>query len=437
MDHIYIFLNNVWLKAKNNAIETPFFFLIALLLGVIPFHYRYMSIVLMSIAVFSLITYWKKRTIVFCKNDVWPIALYLWMGLSWCWSIDQEATWHSLSKELSFLIIPLLFALNRPFSQKNTIKLFQWFGCFFLLFALFRLFGAFFRYVQFGSIQSFFYHNLVGFDANAVHISQLAVWCFFSWLIYPPFKQLKWVACLVTGLFILLLSSKNAILVWVFLVCLYGFLHWKVNWRDKKIIPSFIVFGLLFLVFILNVNNRFSEEWTVNFGPDKYNAEMSAAKGGVINNVTAVEAWNKPNFRQNDYFSGTVLRVYLIRIFVEFEQENSIFWQGFGQDASGSKMVEKQQEHSLYEEYKGYNFHNQYVQTTAELGVVGLLILLLMLATLTQNAIKNKDFLQFVFAVLMISLFLTESFLARQRGIVFFVTLYVFYSSYKPSKTNT
>ncbi|OYU85529.1 MAG: hypothetical protein CFE24_01095 [Flavobacterium sp. BFFFF2] len=437
MDHIYIFLNNVWLKAKNNAIEAPFFFLIALLLGVIPFHYRYMSIVLMSIALFSLLTYWKKRTFVFCKNDVWPIALYLWMVLSWFWSIDQEATWHSLSKELSFLIIPILFALNRPFLQKNIIKLFQWFGCFFVLFAVFRLFGACFRYVQFGSIQSFFYHNLVGFDANAVHISQLAVWCFFSWLIYPPFKQLKWVACVILGLFILLLSSRNAILVWVFLLCLYGFLYFKGKWRGKKLLPILAVVGLFVLVFVLNVKNRFSEEWAANFGSSKYNAEMSEAKGGVINNVTAVEAWNTPNFQQNDYFSGTVLRVYLIRIFVEFEQENSIFWQGFGQDASGSKMVEKQQQHSLYEEYKGYNFHNQYVQTTAELGIVGLLILLLMLATLTQNAIKNKDFLQFVFAVLMISLFLTESFLARQRGIVFFTTLYVFYSSYKPSKTNT
>jgi len=42
---------------------------------------------------------------------------------------------------------------------------------------------------------------------------------------------------------------------------------------------------------------------------------------------------------------------------------------------------------------------------------------------------KSKDFIHFVFAFLMISLFLTESFLWRQRGVVFFTMLYCLFNS--------
>ena len=54
-----------------------------------------------------------------------------------------------------------------------------------------------------------------------------------------------------------------------------------------------------------------------------------------------------------------------------------------------------------------------------------------------QNAIKIKDFINISFAFLMISLFLTESFLSRQRGIIFFIALYSFFNTVKriPSKT--
>jgi hypothetical protein len=51
-----------------------------------------------------------------------------------------------------------------------------------------------------------------------------------------------------------------------------------------------------------------------------------------------------------------------------------------------------------------------------------------------KNAIKNKNFLHIVFAVSMIILFLTESLLCRQRGIVFFITLYCIFNTI-PNKT--
>ncbi|MBC7643343.1 MAG: O-antigen ligase family protein, partial [Flavobacterium sp.] len=143
-------------------------------------------------------------------------------------------------------------------------------------------------------------------------------------------------------------------------------------------------------------------------------------------------AWTNTIFRANDYFPGTAFRVYQFRIFLEMMKENNIFWQGFGLNASYKKIEEKGIYYHLYlgdatnnnQGYQTKNFHNQYVQNFAELGVFGFLILITMLFINLKNALKNKNFIHISFAILMISLFLTETFLWRQRGVVFFTMMY-------------
>jgi O-antigen ligase len=67
-----------------------------------------------------------------------------------------------------------------------------------------------------------------------------------------------------------------------------------------------------------------------------------------------------------------------------------------------------------------------------------LLILLTMLFVLLKKAFHNKDFIHFTFSILMISVFLTESFMWRQRGVVFFVLFYCLFmaENYKKEKLN-
>jgi len=111
-------------------------------------------------------------------------------------------------------------------------------------------------------------------------------------------------------------------------------------------------------------------------------------------------------------------------MFTEFLFEEPIFWNGFGLNASLSKLQQKEKFYNLYPGYGNFNFHNQYVQVFAELGIIGFVILLFMLFLNIKNALKYKDFLHIAFAILMISLFLTESFLWRQRGVLFFMIFY-------------
>jgi len=104
-------------------------------------------------------------------------------------------------------------------------------------------------------------------------------------------------------------------------------------------------------------------------------------------------------------------------------------------NASYPKIEAKGEAYHVYqgddsnEGYQKMNFHNQYVQNFADLGVFGFLLIVIMLFVTVKNAIKTKDFMHFAFAFLMISLFLTESFLWRQRGVVFFTMMYCLFNS--------
>jgi hypothetical protein len=54
-----------------------------------------------------------------------------------------------------------------------------------------------------------------------------------------------------------------------------------------------------------------------------------------------------------------------------------------------------------------------------------------------KTAINRKDFVHFSFAILIISLFLTESFLSRQRGVLFFTLFYCIYNSLAHKETES
>ena len=149
----------------------------------------------------------------------------------------------------------------------------------------------------------------------------------------------------------------------------------------------------------------------------------------IVYNVSLKQAWNDEKFQKNQFFPGTALRVYQFRIFTELVREERVFLTGFGLEASQSEIERKADEYNLYEGYGDFNFHNQYIQTFAELGILGFLLLITMLYFTLKKAYQNKDFLHITFGITMIVLFLTESFFCRQRGITFFITLYCLFNS--------
>ncbi len=131
--------------------------------------------------------------------------------------------------------------------------------------------------------------------------------------------------------------------------------------------------------------------------------------------------------------------MYQVRIFTEMLHEDPIFFTGYGLNASINKIDAKSMEHNIYRGedkrtggYNRFNFHNQYVEAFADLGVFGFLLIVAMVVVNLINGIRLKYFVHIAFAVLMISLFLTESFLWRQRGLVFFTLFYCLFNNLLP-----
>jgi hypothetical protein len=191
---------------------------------------------------------------------------------------------------------------------------------------------------------------------------------------------------------------------------------------------------IVFFLFFGKIKERFKEEFQSNL-IENINAGSFNRNMQGVHVVSIKDAWTSEKFTPNDYFPGTAFRVLQIRIFCELLEEESIFWKGFGLNAAQKKIEEKAKAHNLFlgneneEGYQTKNFHNQYIQIFAEVGVFGLLILLLILIFNSIKTIQTKDFMQIAFAVLMISLFLTESFLSRQRGVMFFTLFYCLFNS--------
>jgi len=433
MNTIYNFFQHVFQDLKQEASKNTSYFFIVLLLLTIPLPRFINNIVLLLLIISVLINYSKTE---FNKNWVLflPIAMFLLMTASYFWSIDQQETLGAIPKEIALLLLPLVF-MKTPISLIQKEKLLKYYSYSMVILVVFFLSRATIRYIINQDIRAFFYHGedtddfgLVPKLLNAVHVSVFVAIAFFYFFTKEIKSKFDIFCALLLAGFIVLLSSKNIILVFIFLIIIYVFYYSKTS-HKMRLRNLIIFFGILILAFSFGkIKERFQEEFRNNTENSLSPNVLSKLSNGV-HNVSIYEAWNNEQFTPNDYFPGTAFRVYQMRIFFELLNEEPIFLKGFGLNASKKLLLEKEKKYNLYNSYGTFNFHNQYIQNFAELGVVGFLLLVIMLFVSLKIAIQNKNFMHFSFTILMISLFLTESFLWRQRGVVFFTTFYCFFSS--------
>lgn len=423
------FFQTVKKDFKNNVPLS--FFVLSLI--TIPLNHAVNSVFLVLFFIASSYSLTKKNFSM-NKSLFYLVAFYLLMLLSLLWTSDQSATLQALIKEVPLLVIPLCFLLGKEFLVDNKIKILKYYSYSIIFVAFYFIVKATYNYLIINDLSVFFFHDLVTKDLNAVHFSVFVSIAFF----YFWTKEMKTnkdnLSATFLAFFLFLLSSKNIFFTTVLLSIIHFFYFSKSanKMRLRNII--FLGFVLVCLFSFGWIKERLVFEFKIkeesNIGHTVIN------KQDVGSNVISMkEAWYNQKFNQTDYFSGSSFRVYQARLFFEFIKEDNIFWKGFGLNASYKKIEEKGlqnnvfQGNELIEGYQKKNFHNQYIQVFAELGVFGFILLILIMSINLKNAIKLKDFIHIAFAVLMISLFLTESFLWRQRGVVFFTLFYCLFNS--------
>lgn len=410
-------LNNI----KGFKIEDTIFFSILLCLITLPLPFIYNNIAFILL-ILSVIINYKSLEFKFNPSLIFPIILFCIGGISIFWSTNTDESVKALSKVLALVIVPIIFMLIPPISNQQVRKVCNIFGYSITIFMLFCLIKAFLKFLPEQQSNWFLYHNLVSLKVNAIYAS---VFVSFSFLVLISKKSKKWfdyIALITLFLSLVLLSSKNLIVITLFISILYLFNNY--NKFSKK--HLFIILSIGILVAITTGNYIFN----------RFYAELEDTRDNTIIeddviNVSLHNALYQQNFDENYYFSGTAIRVYQYRLLKEFIQEDHIFWTGFGLNAAQDKIKEKQVERSLSKYFGELNFHNQYLQTFAELGFIGFCIIMCSVFINLYQAIRTKNFMHLSFALITISFFVTESALNRQRGIMFFILLYCLFNTIK------
>ncbi|MEN8839417.1 MAG: O-antigen ligase family protein [Flavobacteriales bacterium] len=344
------------------------------------------------------------------KLGILLFVYFAWMSISLVYTENLTAGLKSLETKFSLAIFPLFlpFLFSAEWVKRNIMKLFLTSGLFYIIVSLF---DATLDYYSTNSTASFFYSKLgIGLfqEGSFIHPTYSAF--FYNVLVSYlgvqiiekssriRSKSLVLFQFILICVFIFLLSSKFGILALaVNLILLLGYYIKK----RKKIIPAVVIFLLFSVLSVLIIS-------------------QSPLKKRFAASYSALTT-------QSDKPSSTKARLDVWAETYEIILENSIFGVGTGdiRDELMSKYQEK--EYFLYQK-RGYDSHQQFLQTFASLGVLGFVILIAIFVTLFRQSITTHNFLLFSFTLLFLLFGLVESMLERQAGVVFFVFfgLYLF-----------
>lgn len=382
--------------------QKTYVFLIAALLIVLPLFYGFSTGMLIALLAASLasLRFHKPE---FQKPFVLPILLYAFMAASIFWSGNMENGLRGLERQLALLLIPLAFICMPSISETSRNRIFYYMAIGMGIFGLLFMAFAGVDFIQNGNTSAFFYHELVApLNLNAIYISVFVSISLLFLLFKQPKTRSTIVLLLVLTVFLLLLASKS-IIVATALIAVFGIIRTFQKGTIYKLMGIMAV-GIILLLLTPNpIKERFERELTVS-------------------NVK--EVFESERFNKVYDWTGTTLRLFQARIFSEMVKEDNIFFTGYGINNSQSKIEAKQKEYNLWQGYYSYNFHNQYLQAFAELGVFGLLFLFLLLGVLLRKYLLNKDILFLSLFFIMLVVFFTETYLWRQRGLYHFLVLY-------------
>jgi len=396
---------------KNNWVAI----IVAITLIVLPLSLKFNLYLLFALGAIGVYSIARKRRMRFNRPFELLCALFFALHLYHVFLDSNSAiAWFETEKKFSFLVLPIVI-FNLPFKIKSefhkiTLLLFSY-GLF--LVGLFLLVNGILDWIDNKNILVFYYHEFVAItSSSAIYMSLM--FCISNCILLKYNKDKNKVWHLLIVLFncgiLLLLMSKMFVILNVLIILLFlvrdhkksGMNKWNLLFSVILIVISFV--GLL----SSNLKSRYLD---------------------IINsNSTTII---KEEINETTHFNGLNLRVLFWEMGLEIMSENkgSIFF-GLGPGDCQDLLNEKIRARNMYvgtgkvedTGYLNYNFHNQYIQTFMEVGVIGLLLLLLLFGVPITHAIRTRKYLLLAINLVFFVAFFTESYLSRQIGVVSFLT---------------
>ncbi len=342
-----------------------------------------------------------------------PLALaiiffFLLHLISVTYSENTHSAWKDVQLKISLFLMPLFMLSTNIFSQKLRRLLLTIFVLSMATMAIYDLYTAFGIYQELQDSSVFFYQSLPQFFVDKPHYTSwyysFAFFIIIHKIIEEKKRNISWfILALVFLISVLLLSSRIYLiaLVSVFFITSVKWIRPRLTSKKMQFFSVFIALTLpLMIVLIPQTKSRLME---------------------TLDEVKEIFV--------KDTNKETNARVYIWAYAMELIKGNPIIGYGVGDAKTElnvllkdckAKFWDGKQNVPIYQ--KNYNFHNQFLQTWAEVGILGVVLLLFfMIRPLT---LKNQHPLFLIFLVLTFIGFLTESMFERQVGVVLFAVMY-------------
>ena len=337
------------------------------------------------------------------KNAMfYMVILFLVYCISVSYSEDLKTAGQKIILKSSYLYFPIIFSLTK-WDKKKLIRVLDFFlaGCFFQV-----VISFFDAYIDAGltfDSKEFYYTKLsynlhpsyaaliinIGFIFNTIRIIQLIKARGNFYIV-----SLRILLLILFLIFILMLSSKAGLVCLVVsLLALSAFTFYRFKSFKTKLI------GMLFIVIVLGGGVTFFGDRAVF----KFNELISSVK-------------NKNDFisKSAGYYSWKT-RLVLWDNTWDVIKESYVFGYGVG---DGKKILQNQLK--LNEETfvlsKNYNSHNQFLETTLSIGLIGLLLLLIILVKGTFSKKNGFGYISILLGVIIAINFFVESMMEKQIG---------------------
>lgn len=338
--------------------------------------------------------------------------IYLGYCIGTLYSQNINIATKDLMTKLPLLIIPIGFVISKVNWRDKINSIFKSFidGCF-----ASALIAMIYSLVQFyfnDKSSSFFYGNISLFahPSYLAAILNLAIIYVYYTLINSSKVNLKKILLITFfSIYILLLASKTGLITMILTHLIFITIY---SIKKKKFISSSIIMlimtGTVFFAYYssLTFKTRINDLFTTS--STEINYESSTAARSVI--------W---------------------KICLEKIAEQPILGYGTG-DVKSILISEYENQDLTYFIEKKLNAHNQFLQTSLAIGLIGGLVLLLMLVLPLFYSIKNKQVLYISFLLLVCINFFTEAMLERQVGVIFYAvfnSLFLLSCSSHPNTT--
>ncbi|SRR5260221_1976814 len=385
------------------------------------------SFPLNSICIIAIIIIWivnvsMERKLMIDRQNVLlvsaPLALFVAYLIGVGYSSNIPDAWSSIQKKLPICFLPLVVASFPAIGSKRLNAILVSFviscvcvsaACVIYTFQLNKELG-----IEFASYNNWQFSddNLIRkFGFHHVYFAMYLCLCLvvIGHLVNSSankYVKLGWIfISIYIVLFMMALSSRMGIIVLVVIATLAILVYL----RGSIVLKLLVITGLFVATIVVGyqfpfIREKFTGLFDINL--NQYNAKYRASSRWTLLN----NSWS------------------IIR-------DNWVFGVGTG---DFDDLLLKEHMKSNYEEgiFHEYNAHNQYLDAAGCVGIMGFIAMLASMLIPFYLSLKKRDFLSLSFTLIVFLSFLTETMLARQKGIVFFALFYSLLNMYGFHKEN-